>query len=251
MIRTVTEDGPPRRRSRPNSASRRAFSKSSYSRVARIPRNVGGLGLNSVHTFSKTAIGQVALNDIGFFITGTSTNRFSMTFAQSTAYFYNFALNFVSMPMPGYVELSALFDQVMIDRVVVKFTHTQDPSQTPIAGASNNSAPMFYSAIDLNDANVPALPADIQQYSSLKSKILSVENGHVVRTIRPMFAQIIYASAVGSSYRASRGFLTNNVDVPHYGLKCFILMTAPGVGATSLGVLNIEIKYFYKCKNVV
>jgi len=89
------------------------------------------------------------------------------------------------------------------------------------------------------------------QYSSLQSKLMGGTLGPVVRAVRPMFAQIVYASAIGSSYRATRGFLQKDVDVPHYGMKGFI--TTPNIitGNVNLGQLMLEFKYFYAAKNVI
>lgn len=254
MIRTVTQDGPPRRRARPNSASRRAFGKSSFSRVTRIPRNVGGPGLNSVHRFTKLAQGDVLTNDLGFGIGASVSNRFSIQFNMQSA---TFAINntgaSITYNIPGFVELSALFDQIMIEKVVVKFTFNVDPQviQQPGAAAMPQGAPVLYHAVDFNDAAVPASVTDIMQYSSVQSKLLGGTLGPIVRSVRPMFAQIVYASAIGNSYRASRGFLQKDVDVPHYGVKGFITTPNANIGGLTTGKLSLEFKYYYACKNVI
>jgi len=209
MRRTVTQDGPPARRARPNSASRRAFGKSSYSRISRVPRNVGGPGLNSVHRFTKIAQGDVQMNDLGFGIGAAISNRFAIQFnMQSASFSINNTGATITYNIPGFVELAALFDQVMIEKVVVKFTFNCDPQLVTQQGATyqTQSVPIMYQAIDFNDASVPASVTDIMQYSSVKSAILGATRGPIVRAVKPMFAQIVYASAVGSSYRATRGF---------------------------------------------
>lgn len=254
MRRTVTQDGPPARRARPNSAGRRAFGKPSYSRVTRVPRNVGGPGLNSVHRFTKIAQGDVIMNDLGFQIGASTSNRYSVQFNMQSA---TFAINntgaSITYNIPGFVELSALFDQIMIEKVTVKFTFTVDPAIILQPGAPTYpmGSPLLYHAVDFNDAAVPANVTDIMQYSSVKSSILGATRGPIIRSVNPMFAQIVYASAIGNSYRATRGFLQKDVDVPHYGMKGFITTPSAVGGATQIGKLAIEFKYHYACKNVI
>lgn len=254
MIRTVTQDGPPARRRRLDSGSRRVLAKSSYSRYTKVPRSVGGPGLNSVHRFTKLAQGDVATNDLGFAIGASVSNRFSIQFNMQSA---TFAINntgaSITYNIPGFTELSALFDQIMIEKVVVKFTFNNDPQliQQPGAAYAPQGAPVIYHAIDFNDASVPAAVTDVMQYASVQSKLLGGTLGPVYRSVKPMFAQIVYASAIGNSYRASRGFLQKDVDVPHYGVKGFITTPNGSVGGLNTGKLSIEFKYYYACKNVI
>ena len=60
----------------------------------------------------------------------------------------------------------------------------------------------------------------------------------------------MYASPIGNSYRASRGFLQKDVDVPHYGVKGFVTTPTTGNG-TVPGQLSLQFKYHYACKNVI
>lgn len=255
MRRTVTQDGPPARRARPNSAGRRAFGKPSYSRVTRVPRNVGGPGLNSVHRFTKLAQGDVAVTDTGFSIGASVSNRYSIQFNMQSATFYiNNTGASITYNIPGFTELSALFDQVMIEKVVVKFTFNEDPGLLTQQGATviGQPASILYHAVDFNDASVPAAVTDIMQYSSVKSSLMGATKGPIIRAVNPMFAQIVFASAIGNSYRASRGFLQKDVDVPHYGIKGFMTTPNPASGgATLIGKLSLEFKYYYACKNVI
>jgi hypothetical protein len=158
-----------------------------------------------------------------------------------------------TLPVPGYPELSALWDQVMIDKIVCKFYYSTNPANNVAPGGAYapQGALTFYHAIDYNDAIVPAAQTDIQQYASVRSRMLSAELGPIVRVVRPRFAQVIYASAIGSSYRASRGFLSSAIDVPHYGLKGFVTTPSIVTGNVNQGTILIECKYFYNCKNTV
>jgi len=241
MKRTVTVDVAPARsiRVRPNNR----ISKASYSRI---PRGIkSGRSMNTVHRFKRLGVAQVATNEVGFIIGATNANRFSMQFEQASASFFITAISSVALVIPNYAEFAALFDQIMIESVSVKFTHTADA-----AVASNGlGAAMLYTAIDFNDANVPTSDADILQYASVRSKSLTVESGPIIRYVKPMFPQIVFSGIAGVSYRASRGFLQKDITVPHYGLKGFLKV--PNYNAGAAGVMNIEVTYNYACKNVI
>jgi len=249
MKRTVTQDGPPASRYRPSRSSKSMASKS-FKRYRTPP---GGPGIGSVHTICKTAIGQVLTTDGGFQIGITTSDRWSMQFNLQQAFFNLPGGASRTLTVPGYAELSALWDQVMVDKVVVKFYFSTDPATSvPPGGAyAPQGSLTLYHAIDYNDAAVPAAQTDIQQYSSVKSRMLAAELGPIVRVVKPKFAQVIYASAVGNSYRASRGFLQSATDVPHYGLKGFVTTPSFVTGNVNQGTMLIECKYFYKCMNTV
>lgn len=247
MKRTVTiDDGtssaPPARRTRRSKSSGKRSGKSQISRSLGMP--------NGVHLIRKVAVGQVQVCDQGFNIGGTVNNFFSMQFGLQNAIFYVGAVAGITMAVPGYADLSGLFDQIMLDQVVVKFQYLADPVSQP-SNATGSAAPLMYHCIDYNDASIPANLGTVTQYGNVRSKCLSVETGPVIRKIQPKFPQVVYASAVSSSYKAARGFLTNNIDVPHYGLKGGVVMATGAGGGTNIGFMNIEVAYTFQCKNTV
>jgi len=150
--------------------------------------------------------------------------------------------------IPGFTDISALFDQVMLDKVTCRFRFLVDPAAFPAGGAG---IPVLYTALDYNDSNPPVVLDDIQQYSSLKINSLAVELGPAIRVIRPCYPKLLFNSVAGTVSTAGRGYVPSNADIPHYGLKGYLLMNNPAIGATFQGTCFIEVEYIYKCKNLV
>lgn len=249
MKRTVTiDDGssraPPARRNRVSRFAQRSSAKS------KIPRTLGTP--NGVHMFRKVATISIPINDIGFQSGATVSSRFAMQFNLNSFDFYISAVTAVSGAVPGVAELSNLFDQVMVDNVVVKMSFMADPASQPTLVVPGAASPLLYHCIDYNDASVPANVAEVNQYGNVKSKILAVTSGPIIRKIKPCFAQIIYVSPIGAtSYRASRGYIQNFNNVPHYGMKGALQMPSASAGSNIVGWLTVDVAYTYNCKNTV
>lgn len=247
MKRTVTIDAPSRS-IRPRISSSRRSGK--YAGKGQIYKSLKGTP-NGIHQFRKVAETRVLVTDLGFAIGATRSTVFSIQFNLTQ---FSFSINNTGASqngvIPGYNEISALFDQVMLDNVVVKIWMLADPAAVP-ANAVGGQAPLMYHCVDFNDAIVPVDQSVVNQYGNQKSKVMCVENGPIVRTIRPKFAQVVYASALGSSYRAQRGYLQSFVDVPHYGMKGAITVQSGGSGTTTQSYCIVEVAYTYNAKNTI
>ena len=246
MKRTVTLDGssaPPARRARVAGKQRSKAGK------GQIYKSVGTP--NGVHYFRKVATTNVRITDQGFAIGVSRTQFFSMQFNLTQFFFYiNNTGSYQTANVPGYTEIQALFDQVMVQNVVVKMTFLTDAANAP-GSAVGAQVPQMYHCIDYNDASVPASMADVNQYGNVKSKILTASAGPIIRKIEPRFPSVVYASALGSTYQAKRGFLTGNVDAAHYGMKGAISILSVGDGTTTVGYLVVDVAYTYACKNQI
>lgn len=245
MKRTVTQDGPATTVAR---RARRAKPARSSGK-SQVPKSLGQP--NGVHYIQKVAQATIPITDLGFALGATRTAQFAMQFNNTQFIFYiNNAGSFVAANVPGYADISGLFDQVMLSKVTVKLHFNSDPVSVPYAVAQS-SAPFMYHCEDRNDASVPADYTVVSQYGNVKSKLLAAENGPVIRVIKPCFASNVYVSALANNYQAKRGFVTAAVDTPHYGMKGALLLSATGAGTTTLGQLLIECKYLFACKNTL
>jgi len=247
MKRTVTQDGVPTRavRSRRSSGG---FSKKGQVKMYRGPRPGTP---NGVHQFVKALVIPIGVYDNGWGIGGTRGPAFSLQFNLQDAIFTITGGTSSVTSVPGYVELSALFDQIMLDKVIVKFQYGMDPASQPPVSFTASQSPLLYHCIDYNDAGVPATLETVMQYGNQKSGILAAELGPIVRVVRPKYAQVLFNGGAGTTYAAKRGFVNALSDVPHYGMKGFMLCNSASGGLTSIGVVSLQIQYFYKCKNTL
>ena len=241
MKRTVTQDGAPTRSVRGRRASRNYAGKGQM-KIYRGPKAGSVLG---VHQFAKSATVNVNVFDNGWGIGVTRGPAFGIQFNLSQYQFIITGGTSVSVNVPGFVELSALFDQIMLDKVVCKFTYMQDANLT----GSVSAPPLMYHAEDLNDAGPPATLATIEQYGTVRSRVASVERGPIIRTIRPCYPQVVNGGGAGATFAAKRGFVSAISDIPHFGMKGYLNMINAGTGTNYYGTMIVEIRYFYKCKN--
>ena len=126
---------------------------------------------------------------------------------------YYAAFNFSMNDMPGYTELTNLFDFYKLTGVtfhVIPYKQTDSNS----VGSTNNTyqVPIFY-AIDRSDSTTPTSVGDILEYND--HKITTVWKGFKVYISNPKFADATAASRDG-------WVGTSNPSLNWYGLKIAI-----------------------------
>lgn len=127
--------------------------------------------------------------------------------------------------MPGIGDLLNVFDYYRIDKVDVTFTYVSD---TPAVSSTASLWPIMAHCIDYDDDNAPATYQDV-----LRSNLHAIHyfgegaKRSVTRSFQPRANYIV--SRLGTS---STGLATGlpgtlidlaSPDVPHYGLKVFLL----------------------------
>lgn len=148
--------------------------------------------------------------------------------------FYGNAFNFSMNDMPGYTELTGLFDFYKLTGVKFRFIpYYQDMSNS--VGSTNNSRnpPIFY-AIDRSDSTSPATVDELLEYND--HKISNVWKGFQCWIPNPKFADA--TSAMRGGFVA-----TSNPSLNWYGLKVAIPPT---------GVANswyVVMTYYVSCKD--
>lgn len=148
----------------------------------------------------------------------------------------------------AHTEFTTLYDQYIIDKVLVYFDYTPDDLPGLSGGASAPGIfPKLWVKRDYDDAATPTMT---QMLQSNQAKCLRFTTNRMTRVmvIRPAFANEVYQSSTSTAYTTMRRQWLNcsNDSVPHYGLKCI----AQGVPSQDLGSITVRVKYFLRFKNV-
>lgn len=155
------------------------------------------------------------------------------------------SFNFRLSDVAAHAEFTALYDQYIIDKVVVMFDYSPDQ-----ASSVSNSAHVYPKLWVKRDYDDDATPTMTEMLQSNQTKCLRFTASRTSRAmvIRPAFANEVYRSATSTAYTTMRRQWLNcaNDDVPHYGLKCI----AQGLPSTNLGGITVRVKYFLRFKNV-
>lgn len=212
-----------------------------------VPRSLATRGTpNGVHEFKRTVWTELNISNGGLQIPsgGTFQPEFAMRFGLSTLTMVGAGTS--TSTVPGYAELSALFDQIKLDKVRVKFMF-RNSAESGVQNVTTNSSVQIGTAIDYN-SDQPISSAAIREYSNFKYANLSADAREHTVSFSPKFAQqITYTGGVGNnSTRAMTGYVQSNIDVTHYGLLGY----ASGPTPASPGVLWIAVDYYFSCKNV-
>lgn len=152
-------------------------------------------------------------------IDGSVASTIQLTFAPGGT---NYRLGGVSLyndSLPNSTELSSLFDDYKIKRVVVRV-------DAPNAWTNSGPTPVFFPnifwAIDRNDGNDAAI-TDLLQYP--QAQIHSFyKDGYtpLIISFSPVPLRDIAGSGLSTSYGAMKGppyIRTSELNTPHYGLK--------------------------------
>lgn len=156
---------------------------------------------------------------------------------------YNGGYVFKLDQVPGYAELTALYDQYRIAKVVFEIIPQFNINALGVSGA-----PSLHTAIDYDDITAPPNLETLLEYGSYKqTRGTSIHK----RILVPRTAAIAFQSAttVGYTLGRSRQWIDEqSPSVPHYGLKLFIQSTVTGGELTCF--YDIKVTYYIGCKNV-
>ena len=213
--------------------------KSARASMQRVPRLLTTRGTpNGVHQFKRTAALDFNVNNTGVIVGGGTSPGLAFQFCPTQIVIGSAAGTLASAAMPGYTELSALFDQIKIVKAIVRFRSRNDSSNIV-----SNSAIEIGTAVDYNDASPPTAIADIHQYGTFKSDVIQPGGKQHTRVVTPHWTELVYYTAVLSGYASKTGYIRSDYDIPHYGLKAWI------VGSASVQLIQVEVEYLYECKN--
>lgn len=143
--------------------------------------------------------------------------------------------------IPNYSEIAALWDRVMIEKVVIEFnTDRTDPTPSATSGCN----PILFYAYDKTDIYANTL-AITQQQDGCKSFQANANVNSCTTVIYPSYQRIIYYTSLLTSYEPARGYVVSDTAIPHYGFR--LAMDTAGVAT---GGCKLRFTYHYRCKDV-
>lgn len=170
--------------------------------------------------------------------TGTETN-FSINTSGGEGEFLR-AASFKLSDLEQYGELTSLYNQYMITKVVLDFQWTI----TAVSGDGPNAsyAPQLNYIRNYTDADPPSSSL-FRQSGRVIRKRLTANNPFRI-SLTPACSQNIYQSAVSTGYSPMWKNRINMSDwaVPHYGLKYQIICPT-----TDIGFIQVTAKYYVSC----
>ncbi len=128
------------------------------------------------------------------------------------------SLQFTLDQVPGYAELTNMYDAYSIDKVEVTFVWTK--------GNAAVDFPCMVVTQDYDDATAPATVGEVGEYNSSRLLTFTPAMNKQVVTVEPRCAQTVFRTGVTSAYSwgtKSQIIDAANADCPHYGLKWFLV----------------------------
>jgi len=219
---------PPKRSRRSYSSSRRPMS------VSRGLSNP----LRSV-TMTKSCEIRMQCNTTGYSwnVGLTPSTTFSIWFTPQDVFIWSNTTNYSTVSVPGYTDLAALFDEIMIEKVEIQIFTGNDATT-----AGSGSAQIIY-CTDYNDKNAPSNTGDVQQYADVRA--MNMSNQFINKmSIRPKFLTFALDSAgITQASTPVRGYTRSNLAVEHYGIKAAFINIPP-----NSMFHTYQFKFIYKCR---
>jgi hypothetical protein len=165
--------------------------------------------------------------------------NFSIWFTNQAAYIWGSATNYITTSIPGYSELSALFDEVMVDTVEIEFYATN------LEALTGTGASVFVMCSDYNDHIPPANISDVLQYKDCKVINLLSTIPYKEKVAPMMLTYTLDSAGVSQPSAPTRGFVRSNLDIDHNCRKGSF-MTVP----STIQQYTVLFRYNYKCRTV-
>ena len=144
--------------------------------------------------------------------------------------------------VPNYAELAGVWDRVELEKVELIWSNKcADPTGSV---STNISTPVIFIANDQTNVLDSSITV-LQQMEGCKTWHSTSTSPDLSWTCKPMYQELIYYSALLSSYKPGRGLIASDASIPHYGVRAAFEGT--GVGS---GGFYIRFKYTYKFRDV-
>lgn len=184
----------------------------------------------------------------------TESQNLSMDFALDAFRIYLGGVNVSTTAVPGYNELTALFDKFRIDKIEIFYTCSQT-NQTTIGPNQQFLMPGCAYVVDTDDANSTSC-AELQQYANCRY----TQFGGITTTgmkrlavFTPKCQVPIYASGTTITGQGQSNVWLDAAtpEIHHYGFKMAMdnLVASPSVGQVWYG-LNFQVRYHLSMKDL-
>lgn len=176
----------------------------------------------------------------------TKANIIVTNLAQSAQGAFEFKLTDIA----NYAELTSLYDEYCISKVVVKMYPKYGAMGQTNGGQgtylqTTSAFKPTITAIDYDDSTAPASRAELLEYGSAK---MHNSNQVITRVITPKIAVQTYKTAVASGYaaKAHQWIDCGDNNVPHYGLKYQVEYDSPNNTGVPIYMYDVICKYYVK-----
>lgn len=191
------------------------------------------------HVIQKCCSLRMLAHNTGYsFDIGTVfSQNIAIWFTQQDVFIWANASNYSQVSVPGYSDIAALFDEVMVDRIDMTIYTGTDPTTS-----ANGSGQMVFCR-DYNDKNAPTAVGDVQQYVDVRA--FNMANNFINKmSIQPKFLTYTLDSAgTSTASTPKRGYCRSNLSTDHYGFKASFINTPPNSQNHTY-----QFKFTYKCK---
>jgi len=203
--------------------------------------NVIRIGSNPIHAFSRCAQVPLTIGTNGIIpaVGIVPYLNFSIWFTNQSAFIWGNASNYITTGIPGYTDLAALFDEVMVDTVEIEIYATN------LEALTGTGSSYFVMASDYNDHNAPANITDLLQYKDCKVVSLLTGIPHKEKVAPMMLSYTLDSAGVSQPSEPVRGFIRSNLDIEHNCRKGSF-MTVP----LTVQYYTVLFRYNYKCRTV-
>jgi len=197
------------------------------------------MGSIPVHTFVRSSTVGVFIGTNGFMpgVGLVPFLGFSIWCTPQSTFIYGNSANYITVSTPGFSDLAALFDEIMIDRVEMSIYATNLEASTA-AGSAN--ALMI---TDYNDKVAPATVGDVLQYQDCKAIPLLSRFPYKEVFAPKMLSYTLDSAGVSQPSTPIRGFVRSNLDVEHYCRKGYLIQTP-----STTQPYAFVFRYTYKCR---
>lgn len=161
--------------------------------------------------------------------------------------FTQFNIQFRLSDLPNSAEITALYDQFMITKIILKFIPYRNIAELTNAAASGGlGGGRLITVIDNDDStNITADSA--REYST--AKITNYGRTHI-RVLTPAILRQMYESSISTAYTPAfkQWISTTDPTAIHYGVKGGLIVNDSAAVTASIQY-SIEATYYFKCKN--
>lgn len=205
--------------------------------------------LPDIHNFTRSIVSyfNIDIGQLTGFTTDTNLGLYKYAWSNGAAVAPN-ADNFQLLSLPNVTEFSNLFDQYQISGVLTTVRYTCNTA----TASSKLGLPTLYWCYDNDDGTAITSMAELTQRKH-SSKLLS---SPAKIFCRPSTVSEIYRSALTTGYAPDwkKWIDMTTTDIPHYGIKFFLLLPTSTLTADTdhdyPGKIIVEHKYYMRFRGI-
>lgn len=185
------------------------------------------------------------MNTYNFKRTWYAENYFNVSANATTSNPSSNGFAFTLNNLPDASDFQNLFDSYRINKIVVKIIpKVSEYTGLPNAGVNNAMLPTIHSVVDYDDSTAPTSISQLAQYDTYRSTRGIREHTRVF--VPKVELQGGTSIALPKSYQ---WIDTDNIDVPHRGLKIWI--TGPAIGTNTSQYFDLKVTVYASFKHVI